>query len=230
MERQFHQFLKIASIGLTLALTYACGPQIQTTVDTGGPTVQETITYEGPKARIGVPRFDCKAEKCGGDIGFGLSDMLSTALFKSGRFVVLERGEGLSEGQRELDLSESGYVDKSKAPRKGLMEGADVLVMGAITAFEPKASGTRAGGVVVPFNVPLLGGETRTELVGGIEVRVTAPGPDDLFDIGDVGWVCDGYAWRLGSERTRGQGQGEGRDQDLQHGHGNVPVGKEGWE
>ncbi len=158
MERQFHQFLKIASIGLTLALTYACGPQIQTTVDTGGPTVREAITYEGPKARIGVPRFDCKAEKCGGDIGFGLSDMLSTALFKSGRFVVLERGEGLSEVQRELDLGESGYVDKSKAPRKGLMEGADVLVMGAITAFEPKASGTRAGGVVVPFNVPLLGG------------------------------------------------------------------------
>jgi curli biogenesis system outer membrane secretion channel CsgG len=148
----------MVSIGLTIVIISGCGPQIQTTVDTGGPTVQESITYEGPKARIGVPRFDCKAEKCGGDIGYGLSDMVSTALFKSGRFVVLERGEGLSEVQRELELSESGYVDKSKAPRMGMMEGADVLVMGGITAFEPKASGTRAGGVVVPFNVPLLGG------------------------------------------------------------------------
>lgn len=158
MGRHLYQILIAVSLPLTIALLNGCGPQIQTTVDTGGPTVQEAITYEGPKARIGVARFDCKAEKCGGEIGYGLSDMLSTALFKSGRFVVLERGEGLSEVQRELQLSESGYVDKSKAPKMGLMEGADVLLMGAITAFEPKASGTRAGGVVVPFNVPLLGG------------------------------------------------------------------------
>ncbi len=146
------------SVGFMIALLWGCGPQIQTTVDTGGPTVQEAITYDGPKARIAVSRFDCKAAKCGGQIGDGLADMLSTALFKSGRFVVLERGEGLAEVQREIQLGESGYVDESKAPPRGLMEGADVLVMGAITAFEPKASGTAAGGVVVPFNVPLLGG------------------------------------------------------------------------
>lgn len=46
-------------------------------------------------------------------------------------------------------------------------------------------------------SVPVLTGETRTERVGGVDVRVTAPGPDDLYDVGDVGWTCDGYAWRL---------------------------------
>lgn len=158
MARKCQVIFKVSFLALSMTFLFACGPQIQTTVDTGGPTVQEALTYEGPKARIGVARFDCKAEKCGGDIGYGLADMLSTSLFKSGRFIVLERGEGLTEVQRELELAESGYVDQSKAPKKGLMEGADVLLMGAITAFEPKASGTRAGGVIVPFNVPLLGG------------------------------------------------------------------------
>lgn len=42
----------------------------------------------------------------------------------------------------------------------GLLEGADILVLGAITAFEPEASGIGGGAIVVPFSVPMLGGAT----------------------------------------------------------------------
>ncbi|QJA06210.1 hypothetical protein FVE67_05075 [Thermosulfurimonas marina] len=131
---------------------------VQTTVESTGPTVQEVVTYQGPKARIAVASFKCKAAKCSGAIGDGLADMLSTALFRTGRFIVLERGEGLRAIQEELNLGQSGYVRPGAAPQVGLMEGADILVIGAITAFEPEASGWGGGGVVVPFNVPLIGG------------------------------------------------------------------------
>jgi len=144
-------------IGICI-LFCTCGPQISTNVQTGGPTIQQALTYQGPRARIAIASFKCKAAKCSGEIGDGLADMLSTALFQSGRFVVLERGEGLKAIQEELNLGQSGYVQQGKAPQIGLMEGADILVIGAITAFEPEASGLGGGGVIVPFKVPFIGG------------------------------------------------------------------------
>jgi curli biogenesis system outer membrane secretion channel CsgG len=137
-------------------LLYACGPEISTTVQTQGPTVQEVLTYQGPKARIAVANFTCKAAKCSWEIGQGLSDMLATSLFRTGRFIVLERGEGLRAIKEEIDLGQSGYVQAGKAPQMGLLEGADILVMGAITAFEPEASGIGGGGLIVPL--PGFGG------------------------------------------------------------------------
>ena len=137
---------------------WGCGAEVTSNVQTSGPTVQEAITYQGPKARIAVASFRCKAAKCYGQIGDGVSDMLSTALFQTNRFIVLERGEGLRAIQEELSLAQSGYVNQQQAPQAGLMEGADILVIGAITAFEPHASGIGGGGLVVPTNVPLLGG------------------------------------------------------------------------
>lgn len=144
---------------LMIMLIAACGPEISSNVQTGGPTVQQAITYQGPRARIAVASFKCKAAKCSeGGIGDGLADMLSTALFQSGRFVVLERGEGLKAIQEELNLGQSGYVQQGKAPQMGLMEGADILVIGAITAFEPEASGIGGGGLIIPWKVPFIGG------------------------------------------------------------------------
>ncbi|WP_169311180.1 CsgG/HfaB family protein [Thermodesulfatator indicus] len=127
-------------------------------MDTTGPSAGEVLTYKGPKARIAVASFKCKAAKCSGQIGNGIADMLATALFRSGRFIVLERGEGLSAIKEELALGQSGYVRPGAAPQAGQMEGADILVVGAITAFEPDAGGFGAGGIVVPFKVPVIGG------------------------------------------------------------------------
>ncbi|MBN2140806.1 MAG: CsgG/HfaB family protein [Desulfovibrionaceae bacterium] len=129
----------LAVVCLILASCVTTGTQ--TTVETPDQTVQEAAAYEGPRARIAVSSFKCKSANCGGEIGSGLSDMLATALFKSNRFVVLERGEGLKEIQEELALMDSGYVEAGKGPTKGSMEGADILVTGGITAFEPDAGG-----------------------------------------------------------------------------------------
>lgn len=149
-------WLVVGLIGFLALANFSCGPQISTTVETSGPTVQETLTYQGPKARIAVASFRCKAAKCSGEIGEGLADMLATSLFRTGRFIVLERGEGLEAIKEELELGQSGYVQAEKAPQMGLMEGADILVLGAITAFEPEASGIGGGGLIIPL--PGFGG------------------------------------------------------------------------
>ncbi len=150
--RKYYLFLFLSIFFIT-----SC-TEISTNVQSGGPTVEQTIKYEGPKARIAVASFKCKAAKCTGEIGEGLTDMLTTALFQTGKFIVLERGEGLSAIQKELNLSSSGYVQKGKRIKKGLMEGADILILGAITAFEPNASGMKGGVGGGPLKVPFLGG------------------------------------------------------------------------
>ncbi len=146
---------KVLLLALVAVAISAC-TETTTNVQTGGPTVQEALTYHGPKARIAVASFKCKAAKCSGEIGGGLSDMLATALFRTGRFVVLERGEGFEAVKKELELGQSGYVNQRKAVQKGQVESADVLVVGAITAFEPNYTG--GGGALGGLFGGVLGG------------------------------------------------------------------------
>jgi len=56
-----------------------------------------------------VASFEDKTRKGGGDIGTGLSTMLTTALVNSNRFIVLER-DVLDEVLREQDFGASGRV------------------------------------------------------------------------------------------------------------------------
>ncbi len=156
MER-FSKFRTIIFILLLPFLLISC-TSISTSVESKGPNVNQVIKYKGPKARIAVASFKCKAAKCNWEIGSGIADMLTTALFQTGKFIVVERSnEGLGAIQRELNLAQSGLVGQN-IPQRGLLEGADILVVGAITAFEPKAEGIGIGGLAIPLNVPLVGG------------------------------------------------------------------------
>jgi len=77
----------------------------------GGPGIAEAqaVPYNGPKARITVSKFVDKSAKGYYDIGEGMTDMLTTALFNTNRFIVLERGE-LGEVLLEQDLAASGRI------------------------------------------------------------------------------------------------------------------------
>ena len=102
---------------------------------------EEDITYQGNKARITVGKFKAKATKCSSHMANGIGEMLSTALTNSDNFIVLASKEEVDELVDEIDLGESGYVEEGRGPQKGLMEGADILITGAITTFEPNAGG-----------------------------------------------------------------------------------------
>ncbi len=116
-------------------------------------TVQETEAkpYYGPKKRIAVAGFENKVQNWWWDpsweIGEGMSDMLTTALFETDRFIVVER-QALEDIITEQDLAEEGRIRPETAAKVGQLLGAQILIRGAITEFEHKKSGG-AGAVKV---------------------------------------------------------------------------------
>lgn len=123
----------LAIVGCTSAKVVSSG---------GGPTIQQARQepYAGPKKRIAVKAFDFKAAQGSGEIGRGMSDMLADSLFNSNRFIVLER-ENIKEVIEEQDFGASGRVKKETAAPIGELEGAELVIRGSVTEFEPKCKG-----------------------------------------------------------------------------------------
>lgn len=160
-------FLAVAA-GVLLACT---GTQI---VKGEGQTIEQARAerYDGPKYRIAVGNIidktdplkdnsvakqiglinakrpaDQQLEAAG--ITAGIRDMLVTELFNSGQFIVLER-EALNSVIVEQEFAQSARVgDESRIPR-GELEGAELLVVGALTAFDAGLSGA-----AIPIPIPL---------------------------------------------------------------------------
>ncbi|RKX27420.1 MAG: hypothetical protein DRP45_01065 [Candidatus Zixiibacteriota bacterium] len=103
--------------------------------------IEENLTYQGNKARITVGTIKTKASQCSYEMAASIGEMLSSTLVNTGRFVVLASHEEVAELAEELEFAGSEYAESGQGPQKGLMESADLLVTGAITAFEPNASG-----------------------------------------------------------------------------------------
>ena len=116
---------------------YAPGPDI---------SAIQNLPPDGPKARIAVTKFINKAAKANAELGSGMADMLATALFNSQRFIVLDR-QDLAAVINEQDFAESGRVSEETAAAIGQLEGADLLVMGSVTEFEPDHIGV--GGIAM---------------------------------------------------------------------------------
>lgn len=103
--------------------------------------VEENLTYQGNKARITVGTFKSKASDCDYGMAAAIGEMLSTALVNTDKFVVLAGHEEVGELVEEIEFAQSEYAEAGQGPEKGLMESADLLITGAITSFEPNASG-----------------------------------------------------------------------------------------
>jgi curli biogenesis system outer membrane secretion channel CsgG len=158
-------FVSVAFISLVFlfATTGCMESQVQpkASVDRGLET--ELPPYSGPKAKIAVANFEWKVGGSSGTTtisgvgskpisishsnyaGYttGLRDMLTTTLVQTKRYRVLER-QNLASLQQEMSLSSSGYTDKSGI-KKGGIKGADILIMGAITGWDPGSSGGGGG-------------------------------------------------------------------------------------
>jgi curli biogenesis system outer membrane secretion channel CsgG len=122
--------------------------------------------YNGPKARIAVARFDNKTADSmdwySPSIGDGMADMLTTALVNSGRYIVLER-MALDDVLGEQDLGASGRVREETAAEIGEIEGAELLVVAAVTEFSGDAGGMGGsiGGGDIGRAIGALAGGTR---------------------------------------------------------------------
>jgi curli biogenesis system outer membrane secretion channel CsgG len=167
----------------------------------GGPTIQQAQQepYAGVKKRIAVKAFEFKAASGSGDIGRGMSDMLSNALFNTNRFIVLER-ENIKEVIEEQDFGATGRVKRETAAPIGEIEGAELIIRGAVTEFEPKCKGgalliVAAQEACLTINLRIVDAKTgrvvnattvegRSETVGAGLVFATDPLP-----IGLGGWA-----------------------------------------
>lgn len=138
----------------------------------GGATISEAQAeaYDGPKARIAVGSIidksgqgekslthqfklmrskDRRVKINPGNMVSGIKDMMTTALFGSNRYIVLER-DNIDDVLVEQEFSASGKVGSATKIPKGKIEGADLLVVGAVTAFDAGLSGFS-----IPIPIPL---------------------------------------------------------------------------
>lgn len=102
--------------------------------------------YHGLKHAIGCKGFENQSGWSGSwELGNNLTVMLESALFDTGRFVIVER-EKLRDIIREQDLMASGRMAAAKkVARKGLLRPARYLATGAITQASSSTSGGNAG-------------------------------------------------------------------------------------
>lgn len=107
---------------------------------TGGALAQALSAFNAGR--------DADEQVTAADLTRGLRDMLTTDLFGSGQFIVLER-DALDAVSAEQEFSHSAKAgDLTRMPLQQL-EGADRLVVAALTAFD-----TDRGGAI-PIPIPL---------------------------------------------------------------------------
>jgi len=161
----------VVAVGLmgALLLGSATGASAQvfgpkaTVTSPEGKSIEEAQqeAYDGPKARVAVARFTDKSGKgwWTGAIGDGMADMMATALFHTNRYIVLER-QTLGDVLKEQDLATAGRIKKGTEAPTGEIEGAELLITGAVTEFEGAQSGVGGG-------IGGIGG-TAGRILGGI--------------------------------------------------------------
>ncbi len=177
------RFIGVIGICMVLLWICSCQPAMTTRVtSTGGPSIDEAQAedYNGPKARLAVGEFTDKTAKGGGSggwfsmfgmnwaqIGDGMRDMLTTALFNTNRYIVLER-EQLDTVMSEQDLGATGRIKQGTEAKIGEIYGADLIITAAVTEFQGSQSGV--GGATRVLGVNLGGGMKKGHVA--IDIRI----------------------------------------------------------
>jgi len=98
------------------------------------------------KKRVAVFQFEDKSEHrwrwyTGQPVGEGMADMLTTELVKSGKYRVIER-QSIESIMKEQNLGMSGAVTQESAAKVGQLLGVELAIVGAVTEFGYKKSGS----------------------------------------------------------------------------------------
>lgn len=154
------------SLTALIIWTISCAPTAIVTSG-GGPTIAEAQAerYDGPKARLAVGEFQDKTASgsissfwlgnygiAWKQIGEGMRNMLTTALFNTNRYIVLER-EQLDEVLKEQDLGAAGRIKKGTEAPVGEVYGADLIITAAVTEFAGDTKAIKGDTKVLGVNV-----------------------------------------------------------------------------
>ena len=200
--------------GATALATAAWGisvPQARAESKPTGGQAAPSRPYAGPKKRLAVADMDVEAAvrsaRYGSrsstsysitsptEFGRGMTEMLTTSLLKTDRFLLVER-KNLNDIQDEQALAASGAVAPDTAPARGSLLGAQVIVRGAVTevAYDRKGIG---GDIVLP---------------NGIRVKANQ---DHAFVALDIRLYDTTSGQILDSVRTEGRAQATGAGIDY---------------
>lgn len=102
------------------------------------------ITHKGPKLRVGIVDFANKSSYGAGRLGTSASDILTTELFKTEAFIVVERAQ-LKQVLGEQSLGQTGVVNPETAAQAGRVLGLNALVTGSISQFGVSTGGADYG-------------------------------------------------------------------------------------
>ncbi len=104
----------------------------------------QQITHKGPKLRVGIVDFVNKTSYGAGRLGTSASDILTTELFKTGAFILVERAQ-LQQVLGEQALGQTGAVNPETAAQAGKLMGLNAIVTGSISQFGISTGGTDLG-------------------------------------------------------------------------------------
>jgi curli biogenesis system outer membrane secretion channel CsgG len=141
----------------------------------GGNAQMNLGEYKGLKQAIGVKGFKLETGWSGSmDLGDNLGTMLESALFDSGRFVVVQR-EKLKDVMEEQDLAASGRTaGAKKVAQTGKIRSAKYLASGAITEVSENQSGGDGGINIKGFRVGM--GKNEAQITAIITLTDTTTG------------------------------------------------------
>jgi curli biogenesis system outer membrane secretion channel CsgG len=170
--------------------------------------------YKGLKHAIGVKDFENNAGWRGQwDLGNSLTAMLESALFDTGRFVLVER-EQLRDVIQEQDLSASGRTAKAKDVAKtGLLRPARYLATGDVTEVEDAEAGGGGGIGFGGFKVKLGGSKSRVTIIAKLIDTTTGEIVNKKRIVGAPGGLKAGISYSGGVDWDAG-------------GFGKTPLGK----
>jgi len=103
----------------------------------GTASVGHAKELKGPKKRIAISVFKDKSnhhDRHWKNVGQGMAEMLTTALQKTGDFIVVERNQ-LGSAIEEQQMAKDGAVQEATAAKSGQLIGAGFMVTGAVTEF-----------------------------------------------------------------------------------------------
>ncbi len=135
-------------------------------------------TPAAPKKTIAVSEFDNKSGWSGSwKIGWGMQEMMATALIDTGKYTVLER-QDLESVMAEQDLGASGRSAEGSAAAIGKLGRAQILIAGAVTEFEHTKGGEGGG---IGFKGFRIGGSQERAHVA-INVRIFDTTTGEVLD------------------------------------------------
>ncbi len=111
--------------------------------------------YNGLKKTLSVDQFQATESSGGRVTADGMTTLLTNALVKDGRFIVVDR-TGLAGILAEQALGQTGAATADAAPRPGQLIGAGAIVRGAVTKYEAAASGSSVSMGGLPLGMKSL--------------------------------------------------------------------------